>query len=118
ETLTGNSSCHLLVYDPDAIMDNMTYTVLEAGKESENISLADVDAELCTAADAESCITVALNIIREIEFIDQPVHSLLLTVQKYSCRFNVQADSVLHPKCYPVDTEVNRKDAEAECHIG
>lgn len=60
---------------------NINGYFLFQGKESENISLADVDAELCPAADAESCITVALNIIREIEFIDQPVHSLLLTVQ-------------------------------------
>jgi hypothetical protein len=49
------------------------------GKVSENISLVVADKDLCETP--QDCRTVAVNIKKEIEFIDKPVHSLLLEVE-------------------------------------
>jgi len=81
ETVIGPSSCLLTAYDPDAIMDDMKFTVLEGGEISENISLVVVsDPELCRPAVPKDCFTVAIYIKAELEFINRPVHSLVLVV--------------------------------------
>jgi hypothetical protein len=51
------------------------------GRESENISLVVADTELCDIVTPQDCRTVAVNITNKIEFIDKPVHSLLLEVE-------------------------------------
>lgn len=51
-------------------------------KDSENISLIPTaKKELCKPATPKDCVTLALNIIKQIEFIDKPVHSLVLEVK-------------------------------------
>jgi hypothetical protein len=51
-------------------------------EESENISLIPTTKkELCKPATPTDCVTLALNIISQIEFIDKPVHSLVLEVE-------------------------------------
>lgn len=82
ETEIGLSSCFLLAYDSDAIMDNMTFRALEGGKLSENISLVVVnDTDLCRPANPRDCFTVGLYINVQLEYIDKPVYSLLLEVK-------------------------------------
>ena len=51
------------------------------GEVSENISLVLADTELCGIVTPQDCLTVAVTIKKEIEFIDKPVHSLLLEVE-------------------------------------